>query len=123
MEQHGRYVIITKKEREELRTKAREVYNYRNSGGINLKKRLPYYIPTYRDFTMSGVPLVETLPYYFFITEKNENGEYMFESNNEKLNKDRKRLEEHFSPFIIVVDSKSNFAEAMEYIKNQERLH
>ena len=120
MEQHGRYVIITKKEKDELRLKAREVYNYRNSGSINLKKRLPYYIPTYRDFTMSGVPLVETLPYYFFITEKNENGEYMFENGNEKLNKDRKRLEEHFSPYIIVVDNKDNYEEAMECIKKKE---
>ncbi len=120
MKQHGRYVIITKRERDELRLRAREVYNYRNSGGINLKKRLPYYIPTYRDFTMSGVSLIEMLPYYYFITEKNENGEYMFENGNEKLNKDRKRLEEHFSPYIIVVDNKDNYEEAMEYIKKKE---
>ena len=120
MEQHGRYVIITKIERDELRLRAREVYNYRNLGGINLKKRLPYYIPTYRDFTMSGVSLIEMLPYYFFITEKNENGEYMFENGNEKLNKDRKRLEEHFSPYIIVVDNKDNYEEAMECIKKKE---
>lgn len=120
MEQHGRYVIITKKEKEDLRAKAREVYNYRNSGEINLKKRLPYYIPTYRDFTMSGVPLLETLPYYFFITEKNEDGEYMFEGKNEKLNRDRKRLEDHFTPFIVVIDSKKDFDKALEYIRNQE---
>ena len=120
MEQHGRYVIITKEEKEELRSKAREIYNYRDSEQINLRERLPYYIPTYRDFTMSGIPLVEKLPYYYFIMEKNENGEYMFENDNEVLNYDRSRLEYYYSPYIIVVESSEEIEEAKEYIRKQE---
>ena len=120
MKQYDKYVIMTRKEREVLRNKAREVYSYKNAEKINLKKRLPFYIPTFNDFTKSGIPLIEMIPYYIFITEKLEDGRYMYEGNNKEFNQMRKELEERYNPRIVVVESEKEIEAAEEKIRRIE---
>lgn len=122
MRQYDRYVIVTEEEMELLHRKAWEVYSYKDAAKIDLKKRLPYYIPTYSDFTKSGIPFSAMLPYYIFITEKTEDGKYMYEGHNEDFNNMRRKLEERYNPRIIKVASAGDMDAAIEKIKKMEML-
>ena len=114
----GEAIIITEEEREEILTCIEGIFKSQNSDKLDLKHRLPYYIPTL-EVVKQHMNLDQKLllPYYYYLTYKDDNGNYAFEPDDTDLKEVRKYLEEYYENKIFVVEDKE---QEMAYLKRYE---
>jgi len=117
MVQLGNAIIITEDEKREILDCIDRIFKCENSLELDLKHRMPYYTPSVDDFKahLDLDPRL-LLPYYFFLTDKDADGDYRFEPDDMDLMETREFIEEYYSDKIFVVENK-------EKVKEMEALY
>lgn len=103
----GEAIIITEEEREEILTCVEGIFKSHNSDKLDLKHRLPFYVPTLETVKQHmNLDQRLLLPYYYYLTFKDESGKYAFEPDDVELEDVRKYLEKYYETKLFVVESK-----------------
>lgn len=114
-------VVVTRKEFEALEKKADDVYDYNDSMTMDVRKRMPYYKPTVKDFMKHNLPVADVLPYYIYLTRKDKDGEYRFEPDDAALNKTRSALYNLYNDRIIIVETDEEAEATAIMIKDADK--
>ena len=122
MHELGNILIITEKEYEKYKQRARAVYNQRESHTLNMKLRFPYFIPTLEDIKKhKDISISDIFPYYVYLTVTDEDDNYVFEPDNMELNASRSLMYSIFKPRIFVVNSNEEERIMVEKLGKKEK--
>lgn len=122
MHEVGNVIILTQKEYDEYVYKAKVICSQReNRETINMRLRFPYYIPTPDEVEKhKDLPMSVLLPYYIYLTVKDDKNRYIVEPDDEILNETREYMRLLYESRIYVVDNTSEEKKLIKMIKQRE---